>query len=223
MPQATFISLLFLLFIGFSSLTAIAQEGAGEISDVSTKEETKSSDYGRHLVSFQPSDLVVQNLTFSYEYFISNILSVKVPFTYGYGNSYLEYNSYHQVNFPLVSGGSKVFGTGLSLNYYPTGQGKVRYFIAPSAFYSKLRYKYYSYDYDGNTKGVYLRYSGPLDVSSIQLVQGLLIQAGKPLSLSGWFGVGAKWTKYERSKRWGNAQGIGLSLGVSLGYRFGYR
>lgn len=80
-------------------------------------------------------DLIVNNFKISYERILLNgKIGIQIPFAIGYGND--------------ISGFDDVdnkFYTGLALNFYPTGQGKVRYFMGPAVNVGTGNYE----DYNG--------------------------------------------------------------------------
>ena len=89
-----------------------AKEGA-------TKPDLKV-DFARNILSFHMFDLVFGDFAFSYERLLSNgQVGFKIPLALGYYN----YND--------IGNFSNIFYSGLGVNFYPTGQGKWRYFMGP--------------------------------------------------------------------------------------------
>ncbi len=79
-------------------------------------------DFKKNLITFHLFDLVISNFTISYERIISNgKVGIQIPFSLGYA-------THINVNNDFVI--SK-FYSGLNFNFYPTGQGKIRYFLGP--------------------------------------------------------------------------------------------
>lgn len=80
-------------------------------------------DYGHNLVTLEMISLILNEVDFSYERILkSGFVGIEVPFYVGMGKvedeNYLrEYNT--------------TFKTGVDLNLYPTGQGRVKYFVGP--------------------------------------------------------------------------------------------
>lgn len=99
----------------------------GEIRDLQVK-ETKTKQKGeyvfkKNLVSFHLFDLVFANFTFSYERVLNNgRVGFKIPLSFGYGSGNNTPNNDIVVN---------KFYSGLGVNFYPTGQGKIRYLVGP--------------------------------------------------------------------------------------------
>ncbi len=77
--------------------------------------------YKKNLLNYHLFDLIVNNFKISYERIVSKgKLGIQIPFAVGYGSDLSGFDDVHND-----------FYTGLSLNFYPTGQGKWRYFMGP--------------------------------------------------------------------------------------------
>ncbi len=91
--------------------------------------------YKKNLINYHLFDLIVNNFKISYERILLNgKIGIQIPFAIGYGGN--------------ISGFDNVdnkFYTGLALNFYPTGQGKVRYFMGPAVNVGTGNYE----DYNG--------------------------------------------------------------------------
>ncbi|RLD40608.1 MAG: hypothetical protein DRI89_11625 [Bacteroidetes bacterium] len=87
------------------------------------REKKKSNyEYNKNLISFHLTDLIISNFTLSYERILGNgNTSIQIPVSFGYSsnNNFGDYYIYN------------TFYSGLNFNFYPTGQGKVRYFLGP--------------------------------------------------------------------------------------------
>ncbi|GGK79503.1 hypothetical protein ACD591_08460 [Rufibacter glacialis] len=94
--------------------------------------------FRKNILAFYPLDLIFSNFSFSYERISSSgKLGVKVPLIIDMGtNSDFYDNSFRE---------NEIFGIGLELNFYPSGQGRFRYFITPAFHYRS--YSVYYYDY----------------------------------------------------------------------------
>lgn len=80
--------------------------------------------FKKNLVTFHLFDLVFSNFTFSYERILNNgKIGFQIPFSFGYGSG----NNVPSNDFVVNK-----FYSGLNVNFYPTGQGKVRYVLGPS-------------------------------------------------------------------------------------------
>lgn len=87
------------------------------------KKVARRRNFKKNLINYHLFDLVVNNFKLSYERIISNgKVGIQIPIAIGYGNED-RISGYDDVH--------NTFYTGLSLNFYPTGQGGVRYFMGP--------------------------------------------------------------------------------------------
>jgi hypothetical protein len=79
-------------------------------------------DFKKNLLSYHLFDLVISNFTMSYERILnSGKIGIQIPVSFGYASG----NNFG--NDVLIS----QFYSGIYLNFYPTGQGKVRYLLGP--------------------------------------------------------------------------------------------
>lgn len=106
-------------------------------SDMQTEKPDLKKDFARNLISYHLFDLVFGDFTFSYERILANgQVGFKVPIAIGY-----DYYS-DMYNF------NNVFYSGIGVNFYPTGQGKWRYFMGPQVQIGLGREDDYIYYYD---------------------------------------------------------------------------
>ncbi len=135
--------------------------------------------FKKNLINYHLFDLIVNNFKLSYERITSNgKLGIQIPIAIGYGDP------------DNVSGFDDVYNTfytGVTLNFYPTGQGKVRYFMGPgiqvgTGFFSDGYYDGYSNVYE-KTETFIFRFMvnngimfTPIEALSISLVGSLGIR-----------------------------------------------
>lgn len=105
------------------------------------KKVINRNNYKKNIINYHLFDLVVNNFKLSYERIVSNgKIGIQIPIAIGYGND------------GNISGFDDVhneFYTGISINFYPTGQGVVRYFMGPGI---QVGTGYFDdYYYDNNT------------------------------------------------------------------------
>lgn len=94
--------------------------------------------FGRNMLWFYPLDLLFTNFTMAYERVLaSGKISFRIPLVLGLGSD-LEYNDYYDFRK------SNLFGTGLEVNFFPYGQGKLQYYLGPSIHYRSYRAYYYN-------------------------------------------------------------------------------
>lgn len=101
----------------------------GEYETISKEESVEQhvkpdlkKDFARNIFSYHMFDLVFGDFAFSYERILSpGQVGIKIPVALGY---------YRNNNFGNFN---NIFYSGIGVNFYPTGQGKVRYFMGPQA------------------------------------------------------------------------------------------
>ncbi|MFK5857025.1 MAG: hypothetical protein QM503_12915 [Bacteroidota bacterium] len=135
--------------------------------------------YKKNIINYHLFDLVVNNFKLSYERIISKgKIGIQIPFAIGYGSD------------DQISGFDDVYNTfysGITINFYPTGQGTVRYFMGPSiqigTGYFQGDWNEYTRQYDHINTMVFrfLINNGivftPIDALSISLVGSLGIRS----------------------------------------------
>jgi hypothetical protein len=111
---------------------------------VKSNNQELSTNYTRNLVGYHLFDVIYGDFTFSYERILaSGTVSIKIPVGFGYAyNSDYNNNSNEWVK--------NLIYTGIGVNFYPTGQGKWRYFLGPNIRigYGKQSYWMSSWYYD---------------------------------------------------------------------------
>ncbi len=120
--------------ISKSIINTISFNDGSAIKIVKNKPSKKSSNFPVNIISFHLFDLVISNLTLSYERIISEgKVGIQIPISIGYKDAttslplLLPYGSEEYTN-KLVS----KFYSGINFNLYPTGQGKFKYFLGPA-------------------------------------------------------------------------------------------
>ena len=93
--------------------------------------------FKKNFVSYHLADLIINDFTLSYEHLFKNgTIGVQIPLSFGY-NHYEGFNGF-----------SNRFYTGIYLNFYPTGQGKWRYFMGPGVRVGKGEHRGGSWDHN---------------------------------------------------------------------------
>jgi len=104
---------------------------------------------GKNLITFHFLDFVINNFTISYERILANgKYGIQIPFSFGYSDK--------TTTIPLPLPTSSVytnylvnrFYTGIKFNIYPTGQGKVKYFLGPEIRFGNGLLHQDTYNYD---------------------------------------------------------------------------
>lgn len=106
------------------------------------KEEkiARGFNYNKNIINYHLFDLIVNNFKLSYERIVANgKIGIQIPFAIGYGDD---------GNISGFDDVHNTFYTGLSLNFYPTGQGKVRYFMGPGIQVGTGYFEEWLYDHN---------------------------------------------------------------------------
>jgi hypothetical protein len=104
------------------------------------KKLKREGDFNKNLFAYHLADLLINNLTISYERILDNgKIGIQVPFSVGYQGDYQELGDFQNK-----------FYTGVNLNFYPTGQGMWRFFLGPGLRFGSGHVEDYYYDY-GNS------------------------------------------------------------------------
>ena len=96
------------------------------------------NDYKANLFTYHVADLLFNNFTISFEHINkSGKIGFEIPLSLGYSHYANIDDLYNQ------------FYTGLSLNFYPTGQGKWRFLTGPGMRIGMAKWDYYNYNENG--------------------------------------------------------------------------
>lgn len=191
-----------------SDKIASIQYQDGTVSLLHTK---TTYDFKRNVMAFHVLDLLVNDFTLSYE-FINQTgkLGFQIPLAIGYANNDTEIGSI--LPFSGMEGRFKsAFYTGLNLNIYPTGQGKVKYFMGPSIRFGNGYFETYTYQagqYRTNTNYV-----------KVLINNGLVISPVPSFSLSALLGLGILYTSEKEPSNEDHLRTTS-SLSFNLSYRF---
>lgn len=119
-----------------------------------------STNFARNMFGYHLFDVIYGDFTFSYERILSSgTVGIKIPIGFGYA-----YNSdYFNSNENWVK---NLIYSGIGVNFYPTGQGKWRYFLGPNVRigYGKQSYWIYwdengnYYDEENVSEGIYTKF-----------------------------------------------------------------
>jgi hypothetical protein len=176
-----------------------------------TKEELKTN-FTKNLIGYHLFDVVYGDFTFSYERILaSGTIGIKVPFGIGYA-----YNSDYFNN--TEDRVKNAFYCGVGINFYPTGQGKWRYFVGPNirVGYGKQSYWEYYYDEYGNyiegeisTEGIYTKFF---------VDNGVMFTPVRNFSVSTIVGVGIRF--FPEADQYYNAVMPSGYFSINIHYRF---
>lgn len=106
----------------------------GTVVDVITKKsKNRYTNSTNNVVSFHLFDFVFSNLTISYERILpGGKAGIQIPFSIGYKDETTSLPIPLPIDSEYTNRLVSKFYSGINLNLYPTGQGKVKYFLGPS-------------------------------------------------------------------------------------------
>lgn len=161
--------------------------------------------YKKNMINYHLFDLIVNNFKISYERIISKgKLGIQIPFAVGYGD---EISGYDDVQ--------NKFYTGITLNFYPTGQGKWRYFMGPSLTLGTGTYDNWNY-YD---IAPYYKQEDTF-VSRFLVNNGVMFSPIPELSLSAVGSIGIRYIdNASKDDGYDNIKTVG-AFAFNLSYRF---
>jgi len=110
-----------------------------QLSPAKLAKQELATNFTRNLFGYHLFDVIYGDFTFSYERILSSgIVGIKIPIGFGYA-----YNSdYFNNNENWVKNG---IYSGIGVNFYPTGQGKWRYFLGPNVRIGYGKQSYWVY------------------------------------------------------------------------------
>jgi len=194
------------------------------------REDPLRENFNRRMIQLNVPDYFAGAITLSYEYFTkSGDYSLRVPVSIGLQAIGLNKfavmeqidgrQSYYREH--------KKFSTGFDCNYFPSGQGKVRYYIGPS-----LEFGWFDYN-DRSQVGLYPNgqvskiMSGSFQ--SLLLQNGFLFQPAPNFNFSLNLGMGYSRSRflhddvkdlYQGDKYAENRHDFAVRWGMNVGYRF---
>jgi hypothetical protein len=177
-----------------SQITMITYQNGEYEMFTTPKDEAKvakqelSENFARNLLGYHLFDVVYGDFTLSYERILSSgTVGIVIPlgFGYAYNSDYFNNNSNWVKN---------LFYSGIGLNFYPTGQGKWRYFVGPNvrigygkqSYWESLWDEYGNYigDQETENEGIYTKFC---------VDNGIIFTPVRNLSISAVVGVGVRY------------------------------
>jgi len=168
----------------------------------------KRNNFKKNIINYHLFDLVVNNFKLSYERLISNgKIGIQIPFAIGYGGD------------GRISGFDDVYNsfyTGLSVNFYPTGQGVVRYFMGPGIQVGTGYFEDYYYDSEtGNDHYTNI----DTFVFRFMINNGIIFTPIDALSISLVGSLGVRYVDKPKYNSTNNVKTVG-AFSANLSYRF---
>jgi hypothetical protein len=193
-------------------------------------EDPFKTKFNRRMIQLNVPDYFAGSLTFSYEYFTkSGDYSMRVPVSIGLNSVGL--NRYAVLESQYGRQGyyreNKKFSTGFDINYFPNGQGKVRYFIGPSVEFGW--FDYHDFGNVGNYPYTLVDKKMSANFQSLLLQNGFLFQPTANFNFSLLIGMGYTRTRYMHDDVLNtypddiyveNFHDFAFRAGMNVGYRF---
>jgi hypothetical protein len=186
-------------------------KSAGDDKRAAKAELTEN--FAKNLITYHLFDVVYGDFTFSYERILSSgNVSIRIPvgFGYAYSSGFNDWNSNRLYN---------LFYSGIGVNFYPTGQGKWRYFVGPNirVGYGKDIYWQAIYDNNGNyisdgevsNEGIYTKFF---------MDNGLMFTPVKNFCVSAIVGVGVRY--FPNASDFNNSVTPTGYFSMNVSYRF---
>lgn len=168
-----------MLVLQKSKVSSILYEN-GSTVNLYNIQKTTHADVGNNLLTFHFLDFVINNFTISYERIIANgKYGIQIPFSFGYSDETTTVPLPPPTSSDYTNYLVNRFYTGIKFNIYPTGQGKVKYFLGPEIRFGTglLNQDYYNYNnpYTTNTgyikffinNGVVFTFANSLSISAV--------------------------------------------------------
>lgn len=145
-----------------------------------------TKDFAKNIIAFHLFDVVFGDFAFSYEHITPDgRVGLKIPVAFGF-------YGYHPENTPFNF--NNLFYSGMGINFYPNGQGKVRYFVGPNLrvgvgrsadyYYYYDEYGNYYYDEYYETNSFYMKYL---------VDNGIIFMPSRNLSISAILSLGIRY------------------------------
>ena len=172
------------------------------------KRIAKRRNFNKNIINYHLFDLVVNNFKLSYERIISNgKIGIQIPIAIGYGDH------------DNISGFDNVYNTfytGLSLNFYPTGQGTVRYFMGPGI---QVGTGFFEDGYWDSSYDHYINKNIDTFIFRFLINNGIIFTPIEALSISLVGSLGIRYTDKTNQYDDNNVKTVG-AFSANLSYRF---
>lgn len=195
------------------------------------KPDPLSTDFNKNFVSVSVVDYFAGSFTVAYEHFFnSGDYSIRIPLSVGFYTMGLNKFAELEDEFSGRQGyyrERKKFSSGFDCNYFPFGQGKVKYYVGPS-----FEFGYFDYmdeTYTGTAPNYYVKETQPGSYQSLILQNGFLFQPSRNLNFSLSLGMGYTrekfihndiLNKYPEDIYVTKSEQFAFRFGLSVGYRF---
>lgn len=199
------------------------------------KFDPRAADYFRNHAFFNVTDLFFGVFTAGYERTIkSGKYSYLIPLSIGMTYMGITNSEYDQSNpmssvFPMGAYyyKNKIFSTGIELNFFPAGQGTLKYFLGPALEYGQFRY--YLYEGNENNPGTFTIKKTTSPFITLMFKNGFLYQYSKKFNIKAFLAMGFQnWSVNPYSTTSDNdyyytdtnLDRFTFELGITVGYKF---
>lgn len=122
-----------ILILQKAMIVSILYENGSKLKMYEAKKTLNNINQGYNLITFHFLDFVINSFTVSYERIIANgRYGIQIPFSFGYSEKTTNIPLPPPFDSDYTVNPANQFYTGVTFNIYPTGQGKVKYFLGPS-------------------------------------------------------------------------------------------
>jgi hypothetical protein len=136
-----------------SKVVSILYQNGSKVKIYEPTIKVTQNSIGENLISFHFLDFVISNFTISYERIIANgKYGIQIPFSFGYSDKPTTIHVPLPWDSEYTNSLVNQFYSGITFNIYPSGQGKIKYFLGPTLRFGIGDYyeNWNDYNYDSN-------------------------------------------------------------------------
>ncbi len=196
--------------ISKSNVKRISFENGFEVKIIKNSTSPSKSDLPPNIISFHLFDLIISNFTLSFERILyGGKLGIQVPISIGYNDETTSLPLPFPIDSDYTNRMVTKFYSGININFYPTGQGKFKYFLGPAIHVGNG--KYFQHD-DGYSS----YYNLPIETNfaKLLLTNGIVFSPVEAFSISAVATIGIQ-HMFVTSLKMTETTG-GLSINLSL-------
>jgi len=130
-----------ILVLQKSKVVSILYQNGSKVKMYQPSITVTQSTMGENLITFHFLDFAISNFTVSYERIIEDgKYGIQIPFSFGYSNKPTTIPVPLPWDSEYTNSLVNQFYTGITFNIYPSGQGKVKYFLGPALRFGSGKY-----------------------------------------------------------------------------------
>ena len=200
-----------MLILPKDKVSLILYENGTTVSLYDIKKAKTQNNIGKNLITFHFLDFAINNFTFSYERIISNgKFGIQIPFSFGYSEKTTTIPLPIPISTDYTNYLVNKFYTGIKFNIYPTGQGKIKYFLGPELRFGNGLLHQDTYRYGNNP------YTTNTEYIKFFINNGIIFTFANSLSISAVGSIGIQHMYKVNS----NATQTTGALAINFSYRF---